>query len=538
MQGLTVELKTGSRRLLLSTVSLSVQSVTISTNRDYLTILTNYYPTDVWTSTISINFQAGTLITSTGSSYSQLTGTMSLSSPAYLNTYYSVFSTSLNLQIEGMVFTGISLLLFLSSLFLKSARVSAECMSLVSMVQIFGLARVKDFPFSFEYYNSLVGYSFYELRNVGNPFTYLFMQSNYSETAIDSAVFVFGSQNFLLNFGTLFLVFLGLELLLLGYLLYIQIRGQQAKLPRFQQLQDHLVYFWANIILFGSLLTLLSLQNNSISSANYGYAFSILLSFAIVAAYCFYFHLWVRSRLATDLYKLNNLFRIAGLLLLAHNYNSGILLINFSELFFWVADLRLHQEDLSNRYLYSLERGCFWVGLNAAMLKVESLPLLVVAGGCFGIISVVKGYYVVRRTVDVCAGKGEETLSRDCMGGKEGANRLQSQNQSMISELGMEGVDKDLNYHRPFRMESLNTLVEPPAPAVIFAPDTLNQVEVEKALTIDARSKGGEEDASEAEIKQTFKMRRARREPIQNKDALVEEPVAKAAAHKAELHWN
>ena len=94
LQGITVDLVIGTRRLLLSTVSLSVQTVTISSNRDFLTVLTNYYSANLLTSSVSVNFQAGTLITASGSSYAQLTGTFSLSNPTFLNSYYSVFGVS------------------------------------------------------------------------------------------------------------------------------------------------------------------------------------------------------------------------------------------------------------------------------------------------------------------------------------------------------------------------------------------------------------------------------------------------------------
>ena len=98
-QTLSVEIITGANRLLLSTVTLSVQSVSISSSGDFITILTNYYSTNLWTSSISVNFQAGTLLTSSGSSYTQLSGSFSLSSPSYLNSYYETFGSSWHLKV-------------------------------------------------------------------------------------------------------------------------------------------------------------------------------------------------------------------------------------------------------------------------------------------------------------------------------------------------------------------------------------------------------------------------------------------------------
>ena len=44
---------------------------------------------------------------------------------------------------------------------------------------------------------------------IPNRFADSFYNNNYSETAIDSAVFVYGSQNFIINFGSTFYFILG-----------------------------------------------------------------------------------------------------------------------------------------------------------------------------------------------------------------------------------------------------------------------------------------------------------------------------------------
>ena len=113
--GMTVDLSVGSSRLLLTTVSLSVSSVTLSANRNFLTVLTSYYPASPWSSTVAVNFQAGTLLTSSGTVYNQLTGSVSLSNPSYLNSYYATFDRNLFLQAEGIIFILLSFILLAGS---------------------------------------------------------------------------------------------------------------------------------------------------------------------------------------------------------------------------------------------------------------------------------------------------------------------------------------------------------------------------------------------------------------------------------------
>ena len=93
-------------------------------------------------------------------------------------------------------------------------------MALVGMIQIFGLSRVRDSPYDFNYFDTVTGYSHYEMRFIPNAFGFPFYISSYSETAIDPAVFAFGMQNFVVCFGSIFYFLIGLELILLGYYFY------------------------------------------------------------------------------------------------------------------------------------------------------------------------------------------------------------------------------------------------------------------------------------------------------------------------------
>lgn len=178
--GVSVTLTTGTARMLISTVTLSVQSVSISGNRDFLTILTNYQAVNIQTSSILVNFQAGTLISSSGSSYSQLSGTVLLNNPTFLNSYYDFFSFNNSLQIEGIVFVLLSFVLFLCSIPLRNKKLTAECLAFIGMIQIFGLARVRGGPYDFEFFDSLKGYSMFELRFIKNHFATPFVNNNYS----------------------------------------------------------------------------------------------------------------------------------------------------------------------------------------------------------------------------------------------------------------------------------------------------------------------------------------------------------------------
>lgn len=98
MDGLLVELNEGTRRLLLTTTTLTVQGLSISTDNMYIYILTNYYQASIYTSSIAISFRAGALVTASGTYYSQLSSSVSLNNPEFLQSYYKVFASDDYLQ--------------------------------------------------------------------------------------------------------------------------------------------------------------------------------------------------------------------------------------------------------------------------------------------------------------------------------------------------------------------------------------------------------------------------------------------------------
>ena len=68
------------------------------------------------------------------------------------------------------------------------------------MVHLYGFSRVRDAPYDFDFYSVLSGYGYYELSFIPNAFANPFYANNYSEVAVDSAVFAYSSQNFIINF--------------------------------------------------------------------------------------------------------------------------------------------------------------------------------------------------------------------------------------------------------------------------------------------------------------------------------------------------
>ena len=171
--------------------------------------LTNYYEANLYTTSVSVTFQNGTLLTADGLTYNQLTGTFSLSDPSFLNSYYSVFHNNSSLYIEGIIFCSVSFVfLMMAVFFLKNTKLIAECMSFVMMVQVFGLSRIRDLPIDFQFYNVVKGYSYYEFEYIPNLFETILKKVGYSEVAIDSAVFVYGTQNLLYNFGSFIQIFI------------------------------------------------------------------------------------------------------------------------------------------------------------------------------------------------------------------------------------------------------------------------------------------------------------------------------------------
>ena len=146
----------------------------------------------------------------------------------------------------------------------------------------------------------------------------------------------------------------------------------------------------------------MSLQNNTVSSSNLQYSFTILTSFLIVLGYSFYYVVKVWNQIKISLFEIHNLFRIFGLLLLAAEYNSGLILINFAELFFLVVEITFYRDEKIYFSFFMIERLAFWFAFNTALLKVASIPLLAIAGIFFSIITMIKFYYFGKVLFESC----------------------------------------------------------------------------------------------------------------------------------------
>lgn len=76
-------------------------------------------------------------------------------------------------------------------------------------LQVLGLTRARQYPIDFDVFSVLVGYSYYELSFVPNGFASMFAPA-YLENSLQPLAFTFGSQNLILNLGSIIEIFLGL----------------------------------------------------------------------------------------------------------------------------------------------------------------------------------------------------------------------------------------------------------------------------------------------------------------------------------------
>ena len=93
------------------------------------------------------------------------------------------------------------------------------------------------------------------------------------------------------------------------------------------------------IILYDSLLAVMSLKLNGILNLSAQFYASIFMSIILLICYSIYFIVSVRPYRLFELYKINNLFRVAGLAVLPVNRYAGIIIINLAELTFFTLDV-------------------------------------------------------------------------------------------------------------------------------------------------------------------------------------------------------
>lgn len=108
-------------------------------------------------------------------------------------------------------------------------------------------------------------------------------------------LFNFGSQNIILNFGSLMQVLIFLEMVLLGY--YIWGRKDEAKVNRAKLFQKSVLDFMMIILVYGAMQGVLSVQYySSFGSSQYSLP-NIVVSLLILVGYAVYFIFWIRPQI-------------------------------------------------------------------------------------------------------------------------------------------------------------------------------------------------------------------------------------------------
>lgn len=132
-----------SGRLLAVNNALQIKDVSISSDRTVIYIKTNYQSFDLSTANVVINFPANSLVSSDGLLYQSTTGSFPLSSPIYMQSYYSVFSKDVTLGAEGMIFVILSLLLLGMQLVIANRKGYHEALAFIMTLQVLGITRAR-----------------------------------------------------------------------------------------------------------------------------------------------------------------------------------------------------------------------------------------------------------------------------------------------------------------------------------------------------------------------------------------------------------
>lgn len=82
------------------------------------------------------------------------------------------------------------------------------------------------------------------------------------------------------------------------------------------------------------------------------YMGSIIFSILLLLFYAIYMLVWVRPFRIYELYKINNFFRIIGLIVLPSSKYGGIILIDITELLFFIIDIVLYRHEKLNVKTY------------------------------------------------------------------------------------------------------------------------------------------------------------------------------------------
>lgn len=124
---------------------------------------------------------------------------------------------------------------------------------------------------------------------------------------------------------------------------YVLKNDRPQHLARMKLLQETLICLFMVIILYCSLIGIYSVGMNSLTSMSTTFLSSVILSLVLIAAYAIYFLFWVRPFRLFELYKINNLVRVIGVLIMASNRFGGLILIALSDILFFIIDMALYR---------------------------------------------------------------------------------------------------------------------------------------------------------------------------------------------------
>jgi hypothetical protein len=97
------------------------------------------------------------------------------------------------------------------------------------------------------------------------------------------------------------------------------------------------------ITVYFSAISMMSMGMNSLVGMNTIYLASIIISLVLLIAYAIYFLFWVRPFRLFELYKLNNMARVIGVVVMASNKYGGIIFIDLTDILFFIIDLTLYR---------------------------------------------------------------------------------------------------------------------------------------------------------------------------------------------------
>lgn len=312
-----------------------------------------------------------------------------------MQSYYSVFSKDVTLGAEGMIFVILSLLLLGMQLVIANRKGYHEALAFIMTLQVLGLTRARQYPIDFDVYSVLVGYSYFELSFIPNPFSQMF-PPNYVENALETLTFSFGGQNLIFNLGSIIIIFLSLQALLAIY--YVAKNDRPEHVARMKLLQETIICLFMAITIYFSAIGMMSVGLNSLVGMNTNFLASICLSVVLLLAYALYFIFWVRPFRLFELYKINNIVRIIGLVVIATNRYGGIIVIDIAEILFFLIDVALYRTEKLHLKLYVAERILILIAFNASVLSPDHKTLLGIMGSTMAAVFLIKLYYTAITT--------------------------------------------------------------------------------------------------------------------------------------------